>query len=422
MDGRFVCSMMMRWLILSCSSLLFGTCLPAFADDTPLSPGTDEKVAALDSLELSDFSSQSPISPKTFLPAELEPAMALESAILAEGTPETPHAPPVAGTVPAIAQTVEAEPDEPASPRWSVQAEALFLDRDIPDVVTTVDRATDEEFGTDDLSFDLDTGIRWRIGYHFSPANSVEFGGFGLINHQDVDSFTSSILSPSGEVLRAAFNPDATDPEASNFAQTFRQSINYSAETTNLELNYRHTLPRSSGGWQGSLLAGLRYLSLTEDFRLTSTDEDPDIFPGTSVGRYRIDADNDGIGLQVGGDLSYQFAQNFDIALRFRTGLLLNNASQDSEIRNDLGGQTVTTDGDGSNTEISPVVELGAFLNWALSRQVSLNAGYSFLLFGNMALAPEQFAGSNNFSDSLSGLDRGSVIYHGPSLGIQVRF
>jgi|GEM_PF-2458936 len=323
---------------------------------------------------------------------------------------------------PELAQVGADEESEEPSFDWGVSAELLLLDREVPEITTTLDRNTGEEFGTDSLGFDFDPGMRLTLNYQLSPGNSLEITGLAFVNHSDEGTFTSSILSPGGEVLAAAFEPDATDPAASNFAQAFEQTLDYSSEATNVELGYRHTLPRSSSGWQGSFLAGLRYVDLDEDLTLRSIDEDPAIFPSTSIGRYSIDTDNEAIGVQIGGDLSYQFSPEFDAGLRLRTGLLLNSASQESRIRNDIGGSIVTTTGDESETELSPVVELGAFLNWNVGPDVTVSAGYMLLLLGNMALAPEQFASSNDFDQSLSGLDRDSVLFHGPAFGLRVRF
>lgn len=321
-----------------------------------------------------------------------------------------------------LAQTAEGEEAEDPSLDWSVSAELLLLDREVPEITTTLDRNTGEEFGTDALGFEFDPGMRLTLNYQFSSRNSLEITGLAFVNHSDEDTFTSSILSPGGEVLAAAFEPGVTDPAASNFAQAFQQTLDYSSEATNVELGYRHSLPRSSSGWQGSFLAGLRYFDLDEDLTLRSVDEDPAIFPSTSIGRYSIDTDNEAIGVQIGGDLSYQFSPEFDAGLRLRTGLLLNSASQESQIRNDIGGSVVTTTGDESETELSPVVEVGAFLNWNVSPDVTVSAGYMLLLLGNMALAPDQFATSSDFDRSLSRLDRDTVLFHGPAFGLRVRF
>lgn len=321
-----------------------------------------------------------------------------------------------------MAQTPPPPADAPLPSRWYIQGEALFLTRDSSDEVTSIDTNTDERFGTDDLSFGLDTGARLTVGYRLSARSGVEVSGFSFINHEDSDTFTSSILSPGGEVLDATFDPDIADPATSSFALSFQHRLRASSETSNLELNYRQFLSPPADPWQGSLVAGLRYVSLDEDLQLSAIGEDPDIFPNTSQGRYSIDVENDGIGLQVGGDLSRRLSQDLALGLRLRTGLLLNTADQESVLRNDVGGFVVTSDGDGRDTEISPLFELGAFLNWDVSRHVSLNAGYTLLWLGNMGLAAEQFAGSNDLDSSLSGLDRGSVLFHGPSVGVRVRF
>jgi len=310
----------------------------------------------------------------------------------------------------------------PSNSRWYVQGEALFLQRNLPGRTTTVDSNTGERSGTDDLSFGLDAGIRLTVGYRLSPQGSVELSGFGLVNHEDSRTVTSSILSPGGEVLDSTFDPDIADTATSSFALSFQQRLRATSEAHNFELNYRHTIPARSSQWRGSLIAGLRYFSLDDNLQLSAIGEDPNIFPSTSEGRYTIEVQNDGVGLQLGGDLGYAIGRNVDLGLRLRTGLLLNTTEQESVLRNDAGGLLVTSAGEGRDTELSPLLEVGAFLNWHLNRQVSFTLGYTLLWLGNVGLAPDQFASSSDLARSLSGLERGSVLYHGPSIGLLVRF
>ena len=354
----------------------------------------------------------------------LTPAPDISSTITPDNVPDnasdiTPDTAP--DIAPEIAQAVSAHAASSNS-RWYVQGEALFLQRNLPDRTTTVDGNTGERSGTDDLSFGLDAGIRLTVGYRLSPQGSVELSGFGLVNHEDSRTITSSILSPGGEVLNSTFDPDIADTATSSFALSFQQRLRVTSEARNFELNYRHTVSPSASRWRGSLLAGLRYFSLDDDLQLSAIGEDPDIFPSTSEGRYTIDVQNDGVGLQLGGDFGYAIGRNVDLGVRLRTGLLLNTTEQESVLRNNAGGLLVTSEGEGRDTELSPLLEVGAFLNWHLSRQVSLNLGYTLLWLGNVGLAPDQFASSSDLARSLSGLERGSVLYHGPSIGLLVRF
>ena len=311
---------------------------------------------------------------------------------------------------------------------WSFSAELLYLERTIEDVDTAVDVDTRAVFGTDALEFDLDAGARFTLGYHIDPTNSIEVSYFGLHEWNDSVTFTSSPFEPNTpENLNAAFKlqpfvDDNPDPE--DFNQALSQDIDYSTDLDNFELNYRRQLIRggASDNFQLAFVAGFRYLNLNENFDLVSDDG-----VGEDKGTYEIDTDNDLFGLQIGGDATFQISRHFGLGLRARAGLLFNSASQRSKLVNfnTVGGSGIGQDvfrGDGSRTDFSSLVELGIFAHVDINSNVSIRAGYNFLNLGNIATAPGQFADSPNFPDSLSGLNRTSVSFSGPSIGITARF
>ncbi|MBW4519838.1 MAG: BBP7 family outer membrane beta-barrel protein [Scytolyngbya sp. HA4215-MV1] len=344
-----------------------------------------------------------------------------------------PDRQPIQGTRLIAQDASETEAPKPARPatarlgssqKFSFEAEALFLDRDIKDVDTTADIDTGKVFGTDDLNFGMEAGARLTVGYHPTPENSFEVSFFGFQEFSDSATFTSSDFTNDGvENLNPTFNADPladTDDEPDDFSQAFQHKIKYTSDITNLELNYRQQITKPESKGYASWLVGLRYFNINEGFDLISFDGAPG--DGEDVGTYKIETDNDMFGLQIGLDAGTQLSSNLGIGLKLRTGVLLNFSDQNSKLVNTgFAGQTVIQ-GDARGTGISPMIELGLSATWDLSPNISLKAGYNLLFLGQVALAPEQFAQGPDLGTEFSRLDRSSALYHGPSIGIVARF
>jgi hypothetical protein len=331
-------------------------------------------------------------------------------------------------------ETPEAEAPKPARPatarlgssqKFSFEAEALFLDRNVKDFDTTADIDTGEVFGTDDLNFSMEAGARLTFGYHATPKDSVEISFFGFHEFSDSATFTSSPFDDDTvENLNPIFNADPfadTNDEPEDFSQAFQHQIKYTSDITNLELNYRQQITQPESKGYASWLIGLRYFNINEGFDLTSFDGTPG--DGEDIGTYKIDTDNDLFGLQLGLDAGTQLSSSFGVGLKLRTGVLLNFSDQDSElVNNNFGGGQTIFQGDGEGTGVSPMIELGLTATLDLGPNISLKAGYNLLFLGQVALAPEQFAQGPDLGAELSRLDRSSALYHGPSIGIVARF
>ena len=68
------------------------------------------------------------------------------------------------------------------------------------------------------------------------------------------------------------------------------------------------------------------------------------------------------------------------------------------------------------------MVDLAGSAKLDLGSNVTLQAGYQFLFLGGIATAPAQFAKSPNLPDSLKRFERESIVYHGPFIGLEIRF
>lgn len=310
---------------------------------------------------------------------------------------------------------------------WEIEADALFLRRTIPEVVTGIDDqlspidntvlGSSVAASTGSLNFGLESGARLTAAYYPTPQTGYEISFMGLYDWSDSKTFISS----GGESLRVAFidavrasQDDPTD-QAEDFVQAAGQQLDYESNLNSLEFNYRYALTPPSEQSFATLTAGLRYMSIDEGFNLTSLDGSTRL--GGNIGTYRIRTNNDLLGLQVGVDSGVQLTPSLGLGLSAKAGLMLNFNSQNSVFTNDNGLPTVLA-GAGSSTSLSPVFELEGTARWDISDNFTLKTGYHLLALGGVATAPAQFGPL----EELGNLERTSVLYHGPFVGFEARF
>lgn len=317
---------------------------------------------------------------------------------------------------------------------WEINTDVVFLRRNIPDVVTSIDSQLDPltntltgsnaSLGAESLGFDLATGGRFTAGYYPTPRSGFEVSFMGLVDWNDSETF----VSDGGETLRASFvdpvragqdDDIALSPRNTNQVEDFvaarSQRLDYESDLDSLELNYRYALTSPSDRSYTTLVAGFRYMSIDEEFMFTSNDGASRL--GGRLGTYEIDTSNDLVGLQIGVDSGVQVTPNLGLDVRVRGGLMLNFNDQSSTFVNDNGIPTVLT-GSESDTSVAPLVELEGSASWDIGDNFTLKAGYQLLALSGIALAPSQFGPL----DELGDLNRSSVIYHGPFVGLELRF
>jgi hypothetical protein len=317
---------------------------------------------------------------------------------------------------------------------WEINTDVVFLRRNIPDVITSIDSQIDTltntligsnaSLGSESLGFDLAAGGRFTAGYYPTLRSGFEVSFMGLVDWNDSETF----VSDSGETLRASFvdpvragqdDDIALSPRNTNQVEDFvaarSQRLDYESDLDSLELNYRYALTSPSDRSYTTLVAGFRYMSIDEEFMFTSNDGASRL--GGRLGTYEIDTSNDLLGLQIGVDSGVQITRNLGLDVRVRGGLMLNFNDQSSTFVNDNGIPTVLS-GSESDTSLASLVELEGSASWDIGDNFTLKAGYQLLALSGIALAPSQFGPL----DELGDLNRSSVIYHGPFVGLELRF
>jgi hypothetical protein len=185
-----------------------------------------------------------------------------------------------------------------------------------------------------------------------------------------------------------------------------------------------------------SLLLGLRYISLNEDYSFFSRSFGETLNPDEEVipisenefrGDYNISTQNDLLGIQIGGDLINQ-RERWYWGVRGKAGAFINFAEQFTVAQfNDLRATGPGAPGDPS-IDVTPRVEEASRANEAFFGEVSVmtayhftpnftaRASYDFMWLAGVALAPDQFTFIETNRLSLDGL----IFYQGLSLGLEV--
>ena len=349
------------------------------------------------------------------------------------------------------------------------------------------------------------------VGHNFTPGARITVGQFlgrdaagrdhtwdftflGLFNWED----SRTLISRAGGGLVAGFtgvNGGADmDALTAPFLGSDQVDVVYSADLNSGEFNYRiRTRPgrdqlamQPNGNWvrhavgsnMRSILAGFRVMSFNEqvdygaitagattetETRLGSTGLNiPPPFPQDDIiddainGRYNVNADNDMVGFQLGGELEEK-TDSFTFGARGKVGGLFNFVNRRKIINavNRVRGTTIlsqedvpATDGAGNNVfdpitgeqefdtvttfaldpstnnaaenltdeNLAFLAEVNLFGTYQLRPNLHFRAGYDIMFLSGLTLAPENLELVNGFG-SLN--TSGTVLLHGGSVGFE---
>lgn len=237
--------------------------------------------------------------------------------------------------------------------RTYFEAEALFLRRDnsLKSQPVVIDDATlDVRLSTSSLSDDDGVGQRFLLGRLLDENSAVEVVYFGINDWQS----SASVADPN--------NLDIPNPlvvPATDFDNADAMRLTNSSHLHNVELNWWQSLSgtRASGS---SLLFGVRYLHLKDEFNIHSTDND------ATISDYNLTSRNNLLGAQVGERLSGDSEQwGWDVT--GKAGLF-GNAIESEQFVGDNNNATVLLDTPASQGSVAFVDDLNASATWHLNR------------------------------------------------------
>lgn len=194
-----------------------------------------------------------------------------------------------------------------------------------------------------------------------------------------------------------------------------RANLGLSTAIHNIEINMVET------GRIFNCLAGVRWLEIEDHMFLTAANGIPPAAP-TTVNNTTINTYNSMIGGQGGGRFSMSKGL-FTWEGTGKAGLFYNNGSMQSRTQVGAPAATPATNQAKSDCE-SFVGELNTMLTFRPTASVALRAGYQVMWICNTALAVDQFFnGTSIYTAGARSLnDRGDIILHGPSAGVDVRW
>jgi hypothetical protein len=343
-------------------------------------------------------------------------------------------------------------------PSWYGEAAVVYYDRNFASAslgyhigaVASLGGATFEDINpndnriisTSDLDFSSRPGLRFLVGRTIwvDPCDdrgcvakpdttpetfrslSVELGYLGLVQHKSSVTYQAApdgvnisrfaTLGP-GNMYTAVLWP---------FDHATYSSLVYRSRFDSAELNLRYSTNRGSR-LPIDLLAGVRFVKLQENLDFLAANQ-TNVFglnPPVPIAFYSTKTDNDLIGLQVGGDLSYRLTSHVSLVGKGRGGLMVNSATQRSNISGTLLASSAMFNdvGTGSGVGLAGLFEFGIHTNYQLSRNVNVMFGYQGLFLSDLSTAPRQLNWSTELGGR-NGLDRaGSLFFFGPAAGIE---
>lgn len=254
-------------------------------------------------------------------------------------------------------------------------------------------------------------------GGQWSQSGRLDAVGDGTLN---VGSYSNGILAPNNPI-------DQGNP---SFDGATAMQYDYNSRFNNFELNYHvksrmlkdrmelepsgHWVRRAQPSISRSLIAGIRYFDLNEDFNWDAfgmTDTNGDI----QSGNYRVKTDNDMIGTQIGFTWNYETAR-WSLGLANKSGMYLNHTDVESNFAVTGGGASGNNDSSVDN--LSFITEASVIGKWHLMPNFSLRAGLEILYVSSVAHASEQL----NFipvSSGQSAIVNGDSTFMGGTFGFE---
>jgi len=282
---------------------------------------------------------------------------------------------------------------------------------------------------TDDLDFgDYESGFRVTLAYLTGANSNLELSYFGTFNvaaAAEINNPNNSLFSVMSDFGNTPFGGFQESDQAT------RHRIEYSSEFHNLELNNRLRHVSRNCRWHWSWLYGVRYFRLDEDFTFISEVNQHQDLTDNTVTRpdsdlnYLVNAENDLVGFQMGGDMWLCLAPGLRVGGDFKAGVYGNHARASSRI-------TATTingafEEEIDDTDVALVAEANVMAVWRINDRLAIRGGAHILFVAGVALGPENF--NTPAPNVFGGADpdarvpfintNGNVTYYGLTGGIE---
>ena len=253
--------------------------------------------------------------------------------------------------------------------------------------------------------FDFEPGYRVGLTYMDTPRSSYE------INYLYLAPWEAEKTAHGDRSLY--FFSDADYDH--DFVHADRAVARYSSHYWDVEFNYwRHFTPRRVDYFSFSGIAGLRYFHLNEAFALTMS-------TSANQSSYNIHTENSIIGVQLGVDLQVNPMPWFSWEIFAKAGGMANHTEQ-RQFLGDFNNQVELRDSERTKRAIGIFTDVAAQIAFRFKKHYSFHAGYQFLFFSGLALAPGQISKKTNSDAGKKDQTQGTAIIHGLFAGIGFTF
>ena len=278
----------------------------------------------------------------------------------------------------------------------------------------------------DAAGFDQDyqIGGRFVAEFRLQQGWELEFSGYSVVDSDSEKRASSNGALDTPFAAGPAIGDNLFLPAGFQGAFDFQNVdlivTRLDSRMYTLEADFLHRWRTRDGCFSGALGAGARYLDLDEDLKYTVDDT---IAVATGDDRFVLDNDlhNRMIGAQAVAHLSCRVSRSFYLTAEARLGAMLDWTRRESSLVRDDGRVGIAATGDAFG--FAMLVELTAGARWQVSPRVDIVAGYRLLDVEGASLATENLQGNlSNPDEYRSVRDGGDVYWHGPFVGVEIRF
>lgn len=295
---------------------------------------------------------------------------------------------------------------------------------------------------SDDLNYDFEPAFRVTGRYDLGPLSVAEFSYFGLHDMRTDASYSVpfqtetippindsqlgnlySLFSQFGQVPNIMGDEVIVENGAMGTTdRAIYHGISLNTDLQTAEITYRRYWVGYNPRVSGTVLFGARYTRLSEQFKFATMAEEGDF-------DYSVDAENDIVGFQTGGDVSVCLMQGLRLGAEGKAGIYNNRFKVGTQINSDPFANSnetplfLTENDDGNN--IAFIGETSLDLVIDVSPSCTLRGGYEVLWINSVALASDNFNTTSPFG--LPGQptripfteEQENVLYHGFRLGAE---
>ncbi len=281
-----------------------------------------------------------------------------------------------------------------ATQRWfDVSAESIFLARTNGGAnfnTTSLGIASNNfVLSTNNVPLDaLRAGLALQANVQVGAGSNLEVVYFGLNKWENSATATSnapnlfSFLSNFGTLPANGF--DDSD-------RSFNHTLTYSSTLNNGEINLRRRWAEPAGFFQGSFLAGVRYLDIDERaaFSARGANNNTAANNGPRFLDYTTNTQNSLVGFQVGADLWYNVMPGVKVGVEGKSGIFNNRAHQITAITANSLPNGVSEDV--LSNRLAYVTQLSPQVSYRLNHSWAVRSSYQFMYIDGVALATENF-------------------------------